>query len=52
MKIYKRILRGEYKGYTIRESKHGWFSLYSSNGVCQTAEKHTLESINEIMKKK
>jgi hypothetical protein len=52
MKIIKRIRLGALKGYTIRKSKHGWYSLYSSNGVSQTIGKHTLEEIQEIIKSK
>jgi hypothetical protein len=49
MKIEKRIKRGVLKGWTIRKSKHGWYDLYSSNGVSQTAGKHTLDEIKEII---
>jgi len=52
MKIYKRINNGQLKGWTIRISKSGWYDLYSSDGVSQTAGKHTLEEINEIIKQK
>jgi hypothetical protein len=52
MVIVKRIKFGILKGYTIRKSKHDWYALYSSNGVSQTHEKHTLEEINEIVKLK
>ncbi len=38
------------KGWTIRKSKHGWYDLYSSNGVSQTAGRKTLEEIKEIIK--
>ena len=51
MKIYKRILRGKLKGWTIRKSKHGWYDLYSGSGVSQTQGKHTLEEIKELIKK-
>lgn len=50
MKIYKRIIRGKYKGYTIRISKYGWFDLYSENGISQTCKKNTIEEINNIIK--
>jgi hypothetical protein len=43
MKIEERITRGVLKGWTIRKSKHGWYDLYSSNGVSQTAGRKTLE---------
>ncbi len=52
MKIFERINKGRLKGYTIRKSKHGWFDLYSSNGVSQTCSKHTLEEIRLIVKEK
>ena len=50
MKIFKRIKRGSFKGYTIRKSKHGWFSLYAENGVSQTDGKLTLIEVEEILK--
>lgn len=50
MKIEKRILRGKLKGWTIRKSKHGWYDLYSSNGVSQTQGRNTLEEIKQIIK--
>lgn len=50
MKIEERITRGALKGWTIRKSKHGWYDLYSSNGVSQTSGKNTLEEIKEIIK--
>jgi len=49
MKIEKRIKTGPLKGYTIRKSKYGWYSLYSSNGVNQTSGKLTLNEINNII---
>lgn len=52
MKIEKRINRGKLKGWTIRKSKYGWYDLYSSNGVSQTAGKHTLEEIKKIISEK
>lgn len=52
MKIETRITKGKLKGWTIRKSKHGWYDLYSSNGVSQTSGKHTLEEIKEIIKSK
>jgi hypothetical protein len=52
MKIHKRILSGNLKGFTIRKSKHGWYDLYSNSGVSQTQGKHTLEEINQIVKLK
>jgi len=52
MKIEKRILRGKLKGWTIRKSKHGWYDLYSSNGVSQTQGKNTLEQIKQIIKER
>lgn len=52
MKIEKRILRGKLKGWTIRKSKHGWYDLYSSNGVSQTQGKNTLEEIKQIIKER
>ena len=52
MKIEKRILRGKLKGWTIRKSKHGWYDLYSSNGVSQTQGKNTLEEIKSIIKER
>jgi hypothetical protein len=36
MKIVKRITKGNFKGYTIRKSKFGWFDLYSKEGISQT----------------
>jgi hypothetical protein len=45
MKIYRRIKRGVFKNWTIRKSKYGWYSLYSSNGVCQTSGTKTLEEV-------
>ena len=50
MKIETRIKKGKLKGYTIRKSKHGWYDLYSQNGISQTTGKHTLAEINEIIK--
>lgn len=50
MKIYKKIKRGKLKGWTIRKSKHGWYDLYSYNGISQTCKKHTLEEINDYIK--
>jgi len=47
MKIERRIKTGKLIGWTIRKSKHGWYDLYSSNGVSQTQGKHTLCEINE-----
>lgn len=52
MKIEKRILRGKLKGWTIRKSKHGWYDLYSSNGVSQTQGRNTLEEIKQIIKER
>ena len=52
MKIETRIKAGKLKGWTIRKSKHGWYDLYSINGVSQTGGKHTLEQIKEIVKQK
>ncbi|MFM2204518.1 MAG: Cellulophaga phage phi4:1 [Bacteroidota bacterium] len=52
MKIEKRIEKGKLKGWTIRKSKHGWYDLYSSNGVSQTRGKHTLDEIKSIIKEK
>lgn len=52
MKIHERIKKGKLKDWTIRQSKHGWYGLYSSNGVSQTTGKHTLEQIKEIIKQK
>lgn len=51
MKIFKRIKRGIYKGWTIRKSKHGWYDLYSSNGISQTSGKKTLDEIEKLIKK-
>ena len=52
MIIVKRIKKGKLNGYTIRKSKHGWYDLYSSNGVSQAQGKHTLQEIKEIIKQK
>ena len=52
MKIHRRIKRGLLKGWTIRKSKHGWYDLYSANGVSQTEGKQTIEQINSIIKEK
>jgi hypothetical protein len=52
MKIETRIKTGKLKGWTIRKSKHGWYDLYSSNGVSQTQGKHTIDEIKEIVKSK
>jgi hypothetical protein len=52
MKIVRRIKTGKLKGWTIRKSKHGWYDLYSSNGVSQLQGKSTLEEVNEIIKLK
>jgi PII-like signaling protein len=52
MKIVERIKSGKLKGWTIRKSKHGWYDLYSSNGVSQTQGKHTLDEIIEIVESK
>lgn len=49
MKIFRRIKKGPLKGYTIRKSKYGWYSLYSSNGVSQTVGKLSLEDIEKII---
>jgi len=49
MKIVKRIKRGSFKGYTIRQSKYGWYAIYSKNGVSQTIGKLTLAKIMEII---
>ena len=50
MEIVKRIKKGEFKGYTIRKSKYGWYALYSKRGISQTANKNTLAEINEIIR--
>lgn len=50
MKIEERITTGILKGWTIRKSKHGWYDLYSSNGVSQTGGKNTLKEIKQIIK--
>ena len=50
MKIYRRIKRGIYKGWTIRKSKYGWYALYSDNGVSQTDGKLTLEQVKDKLK--
>ena len=50
MKIIKRILSGKFKGYTIRQSKNGWFDLYSSIGVSQLNKKNTMNDINNFIK--
>ena len=34
---------GILKNWTIRKSKNGWYDLYSSNGICQTKGKYTLD---------
>jgi hypothetical protein len=52
MKILRRIKTGKLKGWTIRKSKHGWYDLYSGNGISQTEGKHTLEQIKEIISSK
>lgn len=52
MKIVKRILRGKLKGWTIRKSKHGWYDLYSNNGISQTTGKHTEVEIKSIIQEK
>lgn len=39
MKIVLKYKIGLPKGYSIRKSKYGWFSVYSENGVCQSAYK-------------
>jgi hypothetical protein len=52
MKIESRIKSGKLKGWTVRKSKHGWYDLYSNNGISQTIGKHSLEEINEIIKLK
>lgn len=52
MKIVKRIKFGVLKGYTIRKSKFGWYSIYSSNGVSQTSSQLTLEEANGFVKQK
>lgn len=50
MKIEKRITTGRLKGWTIRKSKHGWYALYSSNGISQTNGKLTLEEVKNVMR--
>ena len=50
MTIINRITKGKLKGYTIRESKSGWFDLYSFNGISQTKGKNTLSDINNVIK--
>lgn len=52
MRIFKRIKTGRLKGWTIRIAKSGWYDLYSSSGVSQTAGKHSLDEIMEIIKEK
>jgi hypothetical protein len=49
MKIHKRIMFGKYKGYTIRQSKYGWYDLYNCSGVSQTNKKNTIEEINKLL---
>ncbi len=49
MKIETRIKKGKLKGWTIRKSKYGWYSLYSSNGISQTRGKYTFEEIKHIV---
>ncbi len=51
MKIVEKIKKGKLKEWTVRQSKFGWYALYSSNGVSQTQGKHTAEEIKEIIKK-
>lgn len=51
MEIIKRIKIGKYKGYTIRQSKHGWYNLYSKGGISQLQDKMTLEEITKLIKK-
>ena len=51
MKIVERINKGVYKGWTIRQSKQGWFSIYSSNGICQNSGKlESMEQVKEFFK--
>jgi len=50
MKITRRIKYGKFKGYTIRESKYGWYDLYSPNGISQTVGKLNLHDILKIIK--
>lgn len=50
MKIESRIKGGILKGYTIRKSKYGWYSLYSDDGISQTQGKLTLDEVNQIVK--
>jgi hypothetical protein len=52
MKIETRIKTGKLKGWTIRKSKHGWYDLYSSEGISQTQGKNTLYQIEQIVKAK
>lgn len=49
MKIFKRIKSGKYKCYTIRQSKYGWFDLYSPGGISQIGQELTLEQIKDII---
>lgn len=50
MKIHSRIKKGKLKGWTIRQSKYGWYDLYSSSGTSQMRGKHTLEEVKEKIK--
>lgn len=52
MKIVRRIKTGSLKGWTIRKSKYGWYDLYSSSGVSQTAKKNTLSEVNQEIEKR
>ena len=52
MKIVKRIKKGKLKGWTIRQSKYGWYALYSNSGISQTDGKINLKQIKEIIKNK
>lgn len=50
MKIHSRIKKGQLKGWTIRQSKYGWYDLYSSGGASQMGRKSTLEEVTEKIK--
>lgn len=50
MKIFRRIKRGKLKGWTIRKSKYGWYSLYSYNGASQTNGKLSLDEVKSMIK--
>lgn len=45
MRIIHIVKKGYLKGYTIRQSKHGWYDLYSDSGISQDSRRETLEEI-------